>query len=66
MKLDDALEKYPDEVMMRRKDKPNFEVTISWLRQLKAWGNTESRELGFLIPQFMIDDAEASDWELCE
>ena len=39
---------------------------IKWLKGLKSWGNEEFRKLGFFIPQFMIDDAEADDWEIYE
>jgi hypothetical protein len=39
-------------------------VSIEWAKGLKAWGNEESRSMGFWIPQFMLEDAEADDWEL--
>lgn len=37
---------------------------VVWLKGLKGWGNQESRNMGYGIPQFMIDDANADDWEL--
>ncbi len=64
MTLDEAFEKYPDDKKMARKSKPNFTAHIEWLKGLKAWGNKESRELGYAIPQFMIEDSNADDWEL--
>lgn len=39
---------------------------IEWLKGLKVWGNEESRKMGFLIPQHMIEDANADDWEIVE
>lgn len=39
---------------------------IYWLKQLIGWGNEESRKMGFIIPQSMIDDANANDWEIIE
>jgi len=65
MKLEEAFEKYDDKVKLKR---PNYNLsfTIRWLKQLKAWGNQESRDMGFLIPQPMIDDANADDWEVIE
>lgn len=39
---------------------------IEWLKGMYAWGNEESREMGFIIPQFMIDNAQADDWEVYE
>lgn len=64
MTLDEAFEKYDDTVKMTRPGL-NMDYDIAWLKGLKAWGNQESRELGFIIPQFMIDDAQADDWEIC-
>lgn len=40
--------------------------SVEWLKGLKAWGNQESRNMGFIIPDFMIEDANATDWELYE
>lgn len=40
-----------------------YSHSIEWLKMIHAIGNEESRKLGFLIPQFMIDDAQADDWE---
>jgi hypothetical protein len=39
---------------------------VKWLKGLKAWGNEQSKELGFIIPVSMIEDANADDWELSE
>jgi len=39
---------------------------VDWLKGLKAWGNQESRDLGFFISKGMIEDANADDWELYE
>lgn len=39
---------------------------VGWLKGLKGWGNEESRKMGFIIPEFMIEDAKADDWELTE
>ncbi len=39
---------------------------VEWLKGLKAWGNQESIDMGFIIPSFMIEDANANDWKLYE
>lgn len=65
MKLDEAFEKYDDTTKLKRHGY-NMAYDIAWLKGLKAWGNEESRKLGFIIPQFMIDDANADDWEIAQ
>lgn len=66
MTLDEIFEKYTDEQYILRSSKPAYmsPVTVGWAKGLKAWGNEESRKIGFWIPQFMIEDAQANDWEL--
>jgi hypothetical protein len=66
MKLEEAFEKYPNTTKLRRKSKPSFSADIKWLKGLKAWGNEDARKLGFIIPKFMIEDANADDWEIME
>lgn len=61
MTLDEAFKKYDDEVELKRPNR--MPHNVAWLKQLKAWGNEESRKMGFGIPQCMIDDAIADDWE---
>lgn len=64
MYLSEIFNKYPhDSAMEFRRKGRIFSANIKWLKQMKAWGNEESRKMGFIIPQFMIDDAEADDWE---
>jgi hypothetical protein len=41
-----------------------YHKKISFLKQLYAWGNEESRRMGFGIPDFMIEDAKADDWQI--
>lgn len=62
MTLDEAFKKYSDDIKLNRPGYMSHD--IAWLKQLKAWGNNESRTLGYIIPQFMIDDANATDWEV--
>lgn len=66
MTLDEAFKLYDDSVKLKRKVKNRDGCTIKFLKGLKAWGNQESRDLGFIIPQFMIDDANANDWDVYE
>lgn len=65
MTLDEAFTKYDDQTFLKRPNSPVM-CDIKWLKQLKAWGNQESRSLGFIIPDFMIEDANADDWELVQ
>jgi hypothetical protein len=65
MTLDEAFKKYDNDIKMKRNGDISA-YSISWLKSLKVWGNNESRELGFKIPQFMIEDAKADDWEKIE
>lgn len=69
MTLEEAFEKYSDETILKRKDALEIlAADIKWLKGLKAWGkvwgNEESRKLGVIVPQLMIDDANANDWEV--
>lgn len=67
MTLDEAFKKYPDTTVMKRKNSLTYQpFNIKWLKQLKAYGNEESRKLGFFIPDGMISDADADDWEVVE
>jgi hypothetical protein len=63
MTLEKAFKKYTDDTILKR-PKHFFSFSVKWLKQLKAWANEESRWLGFIIPQTMIEDANAEDWEL--
>lgn len=38
--------------------------SVKWLKGLKMYGNEESREMGFIIWDAMIEDANADDWEI--
>ena len=60
MTLDEIFSKFSDETKIKRKNQILI-TDVKWAKGLKAWGNEESRELGFIIPQFMIDDAMADD-----
>ena len=75
MKLTEAFKKYADDVKLVRNKKqynilgeevPRMAADIKFLKGLHAWGNEDSRKLGFIIPDFMIDDAQADDWEVLE
>lgn len=63
MTLDEAFEKYSDEIILKRPTRC-LPHDIKWLKQMKIWGNEESRKLGFFIPESMIEDANADDWEI--
>jgi hypothetical protein len=65
MKLQEAFDKYPDTQKMRRQsyDSRRMSYDIGWLKGMHAWGNEESRRLGFFIFPSMIEDAQADDWE---
>lgn len=65
MTLEEAFKKYSNEINLKRPSHL-FYYDILWLKQLKAWGNEESRDMGYIIPQHMIDDANADDWEIVE
>lgn len=65
MTLDEIFKKYSDEQKVYRAGTKYISPkTVGWCKQLKAWGNQESREMGFWIPDYMIKDANADDWEL--
>lgn len=67
MKLEELFKKYPDDRKAYRKSRKHMTpVTVEWLTGLHAWGNEESRQMGFLLPQFMITDAIADDWEIVD
>lgn len=40
----------------------NRSASYEWLKGLHAWGNNESRGMGFVILDLMLNDAEANDW----
>ena len=63
MTLDEIFEKYQDDQKIYRlSDKFMSPKSIEYAKQLKAWGNEKSRKLGYWIPDFMIEGAEATDW----
>ena len=65
MTLDEVFEKYSDDKTIIRTSRSHMPpATVKWCKGLKAWGCQEARNMGFFIPQFMIDDAHADDWEL--
>jgi hypothetical protein len=68
MKLEEAFIKYTDTQMMRRKnwDPRMRSKDVGYLKECHVWYNEESRQLGFIIFQCMIDDHKADDWELVE
>jgi hypothetical protein len=66
MKLEEAFAKYSDETRLRKKSQPCFDAKIQWWKMHKQWANQESRDMGFIIPQHMIDDANADDFEVVE
>lgn len=39
---------------------------IEFFKSLKEWGKEEYRKIGFWVPQFIIDDSNADDWEVFE
>lgn len=63
MKLQEAFEKYSDDIYLKRK-KGFVSLSILDLKDMVAWANEDSRKLGFIIPQCLIEDAQADDWEL--
>ena len=68
MTLDEAFEKYPDETILKRKSHVNitFNANMEYLKSMKPWACEYARNTGFIIPQSMIDDAKADDWEVYE
>jgi hypothetical protein len=67
MKLEEAFKKYSDETKMKRPDSPLI-VDIKYLKQAWAWHNPKDvdhlREIGFILPKFMVDHYAADDWEI--
>lgn len=63
MTLDEAFEKYPDTTILRRKGNW-FCASIKWWKMHKAWATPEARRDGFIIPDKMIEDANANDFEV--
>lgn len=60
MTLDKIFEKYnDDDKIYRTSIKHPLPATIKWAKSMKAWGSQEARDLGFIIPQFMIDDTKS-------
>lgn len=61
---------YVERLLKRRPDLKESDIgdsgahSVEFLKGMKSWGNQESRRLGFLIPDFMIEDANADDWEV--
>lgn len=67
MNLDYIIANFKDADEFKRISKPWVSgKPVEWLKGLKDWGNQESKDMGFSIPSFMIDDANADDWELCK
>lgn len=67
MKLEEAFKKYGDEIKMKRtSSRFDCGFSIEFLKMHHAWGNQESRDLGFWISNAMIEDASADDWEIYE
>lgn len=59
-----------DELKERRKfltEKDAIECvckySLKWLKELKIYANQKYIEIGFCIPDFVIEDANADDWE---
>lgn len=38
--------------------------SVKWLQGLKVYSSKESREMGFIIPDAMTEDANSDDWEI--
>lgn len=68
MNLDEAFLLHDDLAKLKRQSWETHRggYTVEWLKGLKAWGTAGNRKMGFIIPQFMIDDAQADDWEVIE
>lgn len=63
MKLEDAFKLFGNGVTLKRKSKPWISGEVAWLKGLEKWGTESNRKLGFFIPNEMIEDANANDWE---
>lgn len=46
--------------------KDMYACDLETLKGIKAFGNQRAVNMGFLIPNGMIEDANADDWELQE
>ncbi len=65
MTLDEVFEKYSNDKKIIRTSLSHMPpATVKSCKSLKAWASQETRNMGFFIPKFMIDDAHADDWEL--
>lgn len=65
MTLDELFAKYPDHRKAYRTGVANMSPkTIEWCKGLKEWGDPELRAKGYIIPDFMVEDAKADDWEI--
>ncbi len=65
MKLKELIGKYPDFRKVYRKGEANMSPkTLEWCKGLVEWADPDLRHKGYVIPQFMIEDAQADDWEL--
>lgn len=67
MKLDDLIDKYPEHTKVYRTNVKYFPPeSLSICKILRAWGDKELIGMGFVVPQLVIDDANADDWEIYE
>lgn len=58
----DKLKKHRDDLNESEILEKMFKNSVGYLKGLKGWANQESRDMGYIIPQFMIDNAIADDW----
>lgn len=71
MKLNELMQAYPDSTRVRRKP-PGNQFTnsgitnLAWARILLTWANPHAVSCGFLVPENMMEDAEADDWEIVD
>lgn len=65
MRLKELVDNYSPHRKVYRKNEPYLSPkTLEWCKGLLEWADPELRHKGYIIPQIMIDDAIADDWEL--
>lgn len=65
MTLDEIFEKYTDDKKIYRISRNYMSPKpIAWAKLLKEWGKEELRKEGFWMPEYMVEDANANDWQI--
>ena len=65
MKIQEIFKKYSGDEKFIRISKPHVSgLSIEFLKNMFAWCNQESIDMGFCIQKFMIEDVNANDWVL--